>query len=96
VTLAAGAHSIYGTSSFRTTDGNVAQRDEVRALIGERAELLVYGFHRLERRGGWWKNFTGFLTDRETKKVLPPELLEVAPLLREIEACNLIEQGGMV
>jgi hypothetical protein len=37
-------HSIYGTAYFETKTADLARRDEIRRLIGEEAEALVYLF----------------------------------------------------
>jgi hypothetical protein len=44
VTIAGLFHSIYGTEMLSMRSVNLSRRDEVRALIGERAEQIVYLF----------------------------------------------------
>lgn len=44
VVLAGLCHSVYGTDSFHTVTIDPSRRDEVRALIGERAEQLAWEF----------------------------------------------------
>ena len=44
VVLAGLCHSIYGTDSYHTVTVDHSKRDEVRSLIGERAETLAWEF----------------------------------------------------
>jgi len=44
VVLAGLCHSIYGTDSYHTVTVDHSKRDEVRSLIGERAEALAWEF----------------------------------------------------
>jgi hypothetical protein len=49
--VAAGAfHSIYGTEEFREKAVSVERRSEIREIIGEEAEELVYLFCMVDRR----------------------------------------------
>jgi hypothetical protein len=51
VVLACAAHSLHGTSSFPGTSASVEQ---VRAIIGTEAAILVGLFSRLPRARRWW------------------------------------------
>jgi (p)ppGpp synthase/HD superfamily hydrolase len=44
IVLAGLCHSVYGTDSYRTVTVDPSRRDEVRILIGERAEQLAWEF----------------------------------------------------
>lgn len=44
VVLAGLCHSVYGTDSYHTVTIDHSRRDEIRALIGERAERLAWEF----------------------------------------------------
>jgi len=44
IVLAGLCHSVYGTDSYHTVTIDPSRRDEVRALIGERAEQLAWEF----------------------------------------------------
>lgn len=50
VCLAGLFHSVYGTKTFPQAALTSISRDNVRALIGEQAELLVYMFCKSDRR----------------------------------------------
>ena len=43
-------HSVYSTDAFTHRTFNVTERDQVRALVGEAAERLIYLFCTLDRR----------------------------------------------
>jgi hypothetical protein len=76
-------HSIYGTKTFKHQ--SMTDRGELIKLIGVRAELLVHYFATKDR-----PFFNSFLDDEfsyEDKKKIRRNLLE-------IEAANLLEQGG--
>ncbi len=51
IVLALAAHSVFGTSSF---PGTPANRDEIHAVIGDRAFELVNRFSKLKRKKRWW------------------------------------------
>jgi hypothetical protein len=94
VQLAGLFHSIYGTAVFKHASLPFDERSAVRAEIGPQAERLAYLFcvadrpRELVREGN-------FLTDRNTRGhwILDWETMAE---LREIEAANLIEQGGNI
>jgi uncharacterized protein (TIGR00369 family) len=50
VRLAGLCHAYYGTDGFSTALGDIAQRDELAAIIGEEAERLVYLYAGCDRR----------------------------------------------
>ena len=66
--LAALTHAAYGTDGFRVTLLDVTDRAELRALIGPRAEAMVYRYGGCDRDRTWralpatatiWSRFTG-------------------------------------
>jgi SM-20-related protein len=104
VCLAGLFHSIYGTAHFRHKAFSIEQRHVIRALIGAEAELLAYVFCVAERP----KDFLALidaaagtgsgqieLMDHHTNVPLRLARNQLDMLL-EIEAANLIEQGGDV
>jgi hypothetical protein len=65
--LAGLTHAAYGTDGFPVSVLDVAERSELRALIGERAEQLVYRYGGCDRGRTWraratsetiWSRFT--------------------------------------
>lgn len=90
-------HSIYGTWCVRHDAFPLDRRNVVQALIGLRAEQLVYVFcvtTRLQAFLGHKSGQVVELHDHHANHALlvPPDELRD---LREIEAANLIEQGAM-
>jgi hypothetical protein len=80
-------HSIYGTKHFRHQSWPLEDRATIRALIGPEAELLAFMFCTMDRKE--------FLTLDQPSAVQDGiSTPYAAPSLREIEAANLIEQGG--
>jgi hypothetical protein len=68
VQLAALTHAAYGTDGFAVTLLDVTERASLRALVGERAEYLVYRYGGCDRGRTWralpttrliWSRFTG-------------------------------------
>jgi len=98
VCLAGLFHSIYGTFVFRRKTLAFDQRNTVRELIGHQAEFLAYVFCVTER-GGFPALAAGsgrvVVEDYRTKEKIALSRTELTHLL-EIEAANLIEQGGDV
>jgi hypothetical protein len=98
VCLAGLFHSIYGTWHFRHKAFPIENRHVIRDLIGEEAEFLAYVFCVTERP-------KAFLVVAGSPEIaikdhhagslirLPP--VELNKLL-EIEAANLLEQGGNI
>jgi hypothetical protein len=82
-------HSIYGTNKFKTQVVPITDRQEVRDLIGLRAEKLCYLFCSIDRP----KALFSMPEDRfyYFRLLLTPEVVRD---LREIEAANLLEQGS--
>jgi SM-20-related protein len=104
VCLAGLFHSIYGTTHFHHKAFPIGQRHVIRALIGEEAEFLAYVFCVAERP----KDFLALIDSVAEAGAAEIELMDhhaKTPLrltrsqlhkLLEIEAANLIEQGGNV
>jgi hypothetical protein len=67
VALAGLTHAAYGTDGFPASLLDVAERRELRALVGERAELLVYRYAGCDR-GHTWRALprTGLIRSRFT------------------------------
>jgi hypothetical protein len=66
--LAGLAHAVYGTDGFGVALLELSDRDRMRALVGDAAELLVYRYGACDRRRTWrhlaetgkvWDRFTG-------------------------------------
>jgi hypothetical protein len=84
-------HSIYGTRRFRHQSWPLTDRETIRKFIGAEAEALAYAFCMADR-----KAFLGnkpILIDQDTWNTLWLSV-EILPVLCEIEAANLIEQGS--
>jgi hypothetical protein len=71
--LAGLTHAAYGTDGFRVTLLDVADRAELRGLIGERAEQLVYRYGGCDR-GRTWRALatTGTIRSRFTEHAESP------------------------
>ena len=91
-------HSLYGTWHFRTQAFPIARREAIQALIGKEAEFLAYVFCVTERP----KQFIALIHEPDvrifdhhagTELALSRETLNA---LLEIEAANLLEQGGRI
>lgn len=50
VCLAGLCHSLYGTEAYRQTPVDLSERDEIKELIGTRAEELAYFFGAMKRQ----------------------------------------------
>lgn len=88
VCYAVGAHSIYGTDSFKTVI--TTDRKLVASYIGEEAERLVYLFSIAKRTPGW--ETKGVFTNRLTDSVMDVGT-KVFTQLAQIEQINLLEQN---
>ena len=91
-------HSIYGTWHFRHKAFPIERRDIIRGLIGEEAEFLAYVFCVTERPKELLAQVRSskiMMTDHCVKEPLQLSRIQLNRLL-EIEAANLIEQGGDV
>ncbi len=85
-------HSIYGTRVFAAQCADFSSRDEIRAVIGERAEALAYLFCVADRD-------TFFAAARSNRPVIRdamnqadmPITRQALSALLEIEAANLVE-----
>lgn len=88
VCLAGLFHSIYGTRTFKHQ--SLSDRGELVKMIGPRAELLVFYFSTKDR-----PFFNSF---RDRDKSLSHDFgdKDIRRNLIEIEAANLLEQGGNV
>src|SRR5258708_1815449 len=98
ICLAGLFHSIYGTWHFRRRTFPIAQRAMIRDLIGEEAEFLVYVFCVAERPKELLEAASGselLVTDHHAKDVIALTRAELVGLL-EIEAANLLNQGGSI
>ena len=93
VCLAGLFHSVYGTKTFSTAALRTESRDDVRALIGERAEALVFIFGMSDRKHLLLENrsppycWIDHRTGEQTE--ISDDLLNN---LVEIEIANFIEQ----
>jgi hypothetical protein len=85
-------HSVYGTRVFAAQCADFSRRDEIREVIGERAEALAYLFCVADRD-------TFFAAARSSRPVVRdavsqvdvPVTLQILSALLEIEAANLVE-----
>lgn len=88
VCLAGGLHSIYGTNIFK--NGITQDRDNIKKLVGEKTENLIYLFSTINRPSGL---DTGELFNYQTfDKIEVDE--ETLYNLRLIEIANLLEQNS--
>jgi hypothetical protein len=80
VQLAGLAHAAYGTDGFDLTLLDVADRDTLRGLAGERAEALIYLYGACDRSRTWqalpetgqvWDRFTGGARSLAPEQVRP-------------------------
>jgi hypothetical protein len=98
ICLAGLFHSIYGTWHFRRTAFPIERRYIIQELIGEEAEFLAYVFCVTKRPKEFIANIGAsetLLTDHHAKEVLRLSDAQLIDLL-EIEAANLLEQGGKI
>jgi len=72
--LAGLCHSIYGTDSYHTVTIDPSKRDEVRALIGEKAEALAWEFGNRKN-----PRITSFIENKELDLVI----IECANLIEQ-------------
>lgn len=88
ICLAGLYHSVYGTSQFRNPAP--AEREAIRARIGERAERLAWLFCAVDRPRCWAEKGNIWpLREGGTEQLTPDEIAA----LRMIEMANLDEQG---
>jgi (p)ppGpp synthase/HD superfamily hydrolase len=81
VVLAGLCHSIYGTDSYHTITIDHSKRDEVRSLIGERAEALAWEFGNRKN-----PRIASFISNNETDLIV----IECANLIEQnVEAHHL-------
>ena len=81
IVLAGLCHSIYGTDSYHTVTIDPTRRDEVRALIGEKAEALAWEFGNRKN-----PRIVSFIENKETDLVV----IECANLIEQkVEAHHL-------
>ncbi len=96
VCLAGLFHSIYGTEIYQHRAVSIAQRTLIAGLIGSEAEKLAYAFSVTRRPKAFLANAgkeSTVLYDHQTGGSVTITRDEMNKLL-EIEAANLIEQGG--
>lgn len=87
-------HSIYGTNSFKAACLSMDQRSEIRALIGEKAEHLVFLFCSSNRPDALLNACkSGYLKNRFSGQQIHISKVELRQLI-EIECANLLEQGS--
>jgi hypothetical protein len=89
-------HSIYGTWHFHHQAFPIEQRSALRAIIGEEAEFLAYVFCVTERPKAFLANAGRpqiSIQDHYTNNLIQLSPSDLCNLL-EIEAANLVEQGG--
>jgi Domain of unknown function (DUF6817) len=89
-------HSIYGTWHFRHKAFPIEQRSTLAELIGKEAEFLAYVFCVAERPKVFLENADrpqASIHDHYKNDVIHLSRTDLSNLL-EIEAANLIEQGG--
>ena len=98
ICLAGLFHSIYGTWHFRHKAFPIENRHVIRDLIGEEAELLAYVFCVTERPKAFLIHASSPATaikDHHTGHLIRLSPAALNKLL-EIEAANLLEQGGNI
>lgn len=81
-------HSIYGTAWFKQSLRSFSDRDEIRNLIGDKAEELAYLFCATDRK---FHDYQVTLLTNQSE-VISLSDQQVHDLM-EIEAANLIDQG---
>ena len=74
IVLAGLCHSIYGTDSYHTVTVDHSKRDEVRSLIGERAETLAWEFGNRKN-----PRIASFISNNETDLIV----IECANLIEQ-------------
>jgi hypothetical protein len=94
ISLAGAFHSIYGTEEFRQKTLPLDRRDDVRVLIGEEAEALVYLFCLADRHSLFSQ------TSTDPFEIPLPSLGQSTEVSRdtytaliEIEAANIVDQA---
>jgi (p)ppGpp synthase/HD superfamily hydrolase len=81
VVLGGLCHSIYGTDSYHSITIDHSRRDEVRALIGEKAEQLAWEFGNTKN-----PRIVSFIENNETNLVI----IECANLIEQkVDPCQL-------
>lgn len=89
-------HSIYGTRHFRHRAFPIEKRSVIADLIGKQAEFLVYVFCVTDRPKAFLENIGRAevsIRDHHANGFIQLSQSDLNSLL-EIEAANLIEQGG--
>lgn len=92
-------HSVYGTNVFKPVTVQHSERSEVKALIGERAELLAWLFGHLQRprvlvNALHEQGLIVLIEDVSTRLGMQIDATVVADL-QAIECANLLEQGEL-
>lgn len=87
-------HSVYGTEFYKTRSADLSQREQIRQVIGQRAEQLAYFFSACDRRhmfSNVEKSGDYALQDLFQDELVPiPE--DTLRALLEIEAANILDQ----
>ncbi len=87
-------HSIYGTTIFQHRSVPHSNREQIKKIIGEKAEDLVYTFSTVNRPPGLLTAIRdGYLTNTISKTKKPVSREKLGELI-EIEIANLLEQGS--
>lgn len=93
VCLAGLFHSVYGTNTFLQAALTTESRDDVRSLIGERAEALVYVFGMSDRKSLLLDNRSAPYCWIDHRSGRQTEICnEMLSNLVEMEVANFIEQ----
>jgi hypothetical protein len=94
LSLAAAFHSIYGTEEFRQKTVPLTRRSDVRALIGEEAERLVYLFCLADRRSFFEQENSGPFVAYLPALGKSVEIdMHTYRSLIEVEAANIVDQA---
>lgn len=80
-------HSVYGTAWFKPTLIPFSDRDEIKHLIGEEAELLAYLFCATDRK--FFNREVKLLNSSDSIQLSVKQMYD----LMEIEAANLVDQN---
>jgi hypothetical protein len=92
-------HAAYGTDGFPVTLLDVTERASLRALVGERAEMLVYRYGGCDRGRTWralpatgliWSRFTGH------SDAPPPDELRAFVDLSVVNELDLYERSAEI
>lgn len=85
-------HSVYGTQLYKTATVPTSNRSEVKALIGEKAERLVWAFCNLSRPNLFEISLRQKTYDWVAELDTPMDKTQFRDDLIRIECANLLEQ----